>query len=344
MLIYFVFYSLSILFSFSYSRSTRTVNYGLYILSIFFAYIFLFSFRSLSVGSDTAGYIREYFVYYADAPKTEPLYRLFNALLRMLFVPPELFLMTEACLICYFTSTLFSKKNIIFVLPLTFILLYIPSFNITRQCLALSIAYFSLFARKNVSKWSTWLFLILASLIHKSIVFYCLLLILSTYARFSKRMYKIIFLGLFIFIKLGIFESFLYKFILMTPYRGYTDFFEGLRTSISLINYLKWFLYFFLFDFVESNRNKNLLNMLILCMFSTDILVRLYPFLFRLSFLFSPVIIPCVMVAFEERKFSELKIMQKVYFFALLGYFSLQLVSNIRGGNNGIVPYSLWAY
>ena len=111
MLIYFVVYLTSIAFAFSYSRSTRSENYGLYIFSFFLVYIFLFAFRSSSVGADTAGYIREYLVYYADSPKTEPLYRLFNAILRRMYLPPELFLMTEACLICYFTGALFSKHN-----------------------------------------------------------------------------------------------------------------------------------------------------------------------------------------------------------------------------------------
>ena len=341
MLIYLGLYSTTVIFAFFYSHSTKTVNYGLYIFSVLFAYIFLFAFRSQNVGTDTAGYIRQYLVYYADSPKTEPLYRLFNVVLRRLCFPPELFLMIEACLICFFTGALFSKQNIIFVLPLTFILLYIPSFNITRQCLALSIAYFALFAEKNDKKFRICVLLILSVLIHKSIVFYCVLFILSEYIHFSKRMYEIFFLGLFIFIKLGIFEVLMYKIILMTPYRGYTDFFEGLHTSISLINYPKWFLYFFLFDFVENNQKKDLLNMLILCMFSSDILVRLYPFLFRLSFLFSPVIIPCIKAAYEEKKISKLKLMQKVYFLTILGYFSLQFVLNIRVGNNGLIPYSL---
>ena len=344
MLIYFVVYLTSIAFAFSYSRSTRSENYGLYIFSFFLVYIFLFAFRSSSVGADTAGYIREYLVYYADSPKTEPLYRLFNAILRRMYLPPELFLMTEACLICYFTGTLFSKHNITFVLPLTFILLYIPAFNITRQVFALSIAYYALFSNKVTAKYGTLFLLVVAALIHKSIVFYCLFFILSKYINFSKKMYKTFFIVLFILIKLGLFETLLVEIILMTPYRGYTDFFADLSTSISLINYPKWLLYFFLFDIVEDNRNKSLLNMLILCMFSTDILVRLYPFLFRLSFLFSPVVIPCIKVAFEKNTFSELKLIQKTYFLTLLGYYSLQLVSNIRGGNNGLVPYSICAY
>lgn len=342
MLEYLIFYSCLVCSSFFASVSRRKDSFFLFCLPLFVAFIFLFAFRKFSVGTDTLIYIQNFnnnWNLYSNS--IEPGYLLLSNVFHFCLKAYEFFFAFEAIVVVYCTYLLSKKDKSFFItFPLYYILLYIPGLNIQRQVFALSIALVLLFRKKNYSIQDL-LLLSICCFIHKSICIFVLIYIFSKYFDFSNRSYKLMFFVFFLLIYFGIFEKLFFFLVDITPYRGYLDFFYKAgneKKTYSVFNFLKWGLYFHLFDYTNCVTKKNLYNNFILVMFVADLLAKQYSFLFRLAFLFSPLIIPCMNLVWQKID-KEHKVKDKIFMVVILFFYTMQLYANLSLGQNDVIPF-----
>ena len=335
-------YIILIFLSFICSKSKNvndTVCITLLPISVFF--IFCFALRNSSVGTDTPNYI-EYF--YLDwngySGKIEPLYLLLNKVFHFLFNNYIFFFTFEAIIIIISTFCISSKSSYCMCFPLAFALLYVPSLNIQRQVLAISFSLIFLY-RTSRYNFLNLFFLSLCCFIHNSTVFFVLIYIFSPFLKLSNKFYKFIFLLCFVLVYFGLFDKVLFNVISFTPYKGYIDFFYeagSKKLKISILNSIKWIIYFHLFDYTNKNPKRCLYNNFILLMFITDLLVKQYPFLFRVSYLFSSMIIPCMKLVCDKIVIEK-KLIDKVFCFFVLLFYSMQFMANLSLGQNEVIPF-----
>ncbi|MBD5408701.1 MAG: EpsG family protein [Treponema sp.] len=306
--------------------------------------IFFFSFRDITVGTDTKNYVQNFYTNWSTY-NIEALYSFFNRFFYTVFHTHFIFFAFEATIVMICSFILCEKQSYFICFPLLFSLLYLPGLNIQRQVLALSCILVVLFKHCRYSILD-FILLIVCCFIHKSGMFFVAIYIFSRFINLTNKTYKILFIGMFFLLYFHLFDKILFLIVNRTPYKDYINFFyEGGKKieNISVLNCIKWVLYFCLFNYTSSIvRKRNLYNSCILLMFVSDILAKQYPFLFRVSFLFSPIIIPCMVLVC--RRISLMHKRKDIIFCTVVfAYYTLQFAANLLIGQNDIIPFSFYS-
>ena len=326
---------------FCYYSKKINISIGAMLFPIIGVCIFSFGFRNYSVGTDSLTYIKYFYLDWKGySGDIEPLYVGISNFFHFLFKKHVFFFLFEAFIIVICTFLISSKKAYFVCFPLSFILLYVPGLNIQRQVFCVSIILVILFKNRKYKIFDL-LFLIICCFIHKSSFIFVLLYFFSRVMRISNRVYKLLFILFFITIYYGLFDKLLFALVDLTPYRGYLDFFYtagSKKLTFSLLNFVKWGIYFYLFNYTANLQKSCLFNNSIFAMFISDLLVKQYPFLFRLAFLCAPMISPCMRLVCEQIA-QQHKLKDKIFCLFVLTFYSLQFVANLLLGQNEVIPF-----
>jgi len=265
---------------------------------------------------------------------SEPIYYIFNKVFSLINYESMIFFV--AFLSVYYFSISLNTNNRILYIPLAIFLLYIPSFTLMRQVLAIvHVIYgFSVDDDKHRFKW-----LIIASLIHKSMWILTILYFICKYVKISWHFVLIfcfVFMIIFTFSNMGL--GLLEIILKYTPYAYYLNTIHLLtkrHVGILTILQLGYELSFFIYNKSSlKNRNNSFVNLLFMFMICSEIVgLRILIFATRVTFIFYP--------AF----FIEVQKKQKRYkLFEYSGLFLAFLVAIGKLINTGhwdnVVPYS----
>lgn len=220
---------------------------------------------------------------------TEPVFYIFNKIFSILNYESLVFFMAFIT-INFFKKSLNANNQKIFI-PLSIFLLYIPSFTLMRQVLAivLVIYAFSFDDNKNRIKW-----MIIASLVHKSMWILTILYLLCKFIKISWYFVLLIcfvFAILFAFSNMGL--DLLEKILKHTPYAYYLNTVHLLakrHVGILTILQMGYEISFFFYNKSSiKNQNNSFVNLLFLFMICSEIIgLRILIFATRVTFVFYP--------------------------------------------------------
>lgn len=340
MILYLAIFSIFVVFSIGCSRGTKSLK-TVSFFTLYLVYIFIFSFRASTVGTDTLTYIENFYDSYLHYPfKMEFLFLFANNFFNMLGLPYSLFFLFISSLIFILFTKSFEQRYLYIIYPLLYIVALIPSFNIQRQILGLSFAFYAIKLNNNKS----FVYLILGSLFHKSIFLYLLVFFISRFFHPKQYFFYFVIIIVLILMLSNKLMDILIFFLNFTPYSEYQwMLFENLDLSISIISYVKIALFFRFYYFskkIENSNFRTLNNILIFFLILGEIAVKMNSIFFRLQVLFSPVQILEVSQILKVIK-VENKLIDKFYLFILLSYIFITFYLNLKAGVNQIIPYDL---
>lgn len=305
--------------------------------TLFLYFVFIFTFRNHTVGTDTIAYIQNF---NTEFDGYEFGFRLINLILKKLHLSHfSLFFIISSITFILFSKS-FYRENMYLLFPLLYIIMFVPSFNIQRQIFALSFAFYGI----KLNNRNSFFLFIIGFFIHKSIMFYFLIYLMSRIVKVSQKFYYVFGVFLLFVSFSGKILDLLLVLIDFTPYAEYRWIvFNNVSFSVSVVLYIKLILYYMLFfyvDVINDSKKRSLYNILISCMIVAEVAVKMNPIFFRLQVLFSPVLllgVECVLCKVHKEK----SLKHKVYLCVLVGYTVFAFYLNLNMGVNQIIPYSL---
>lgn len=170
------------------------------ILCVSIPLVYVFAVRDLSVGSDTNGvyyniYYNGYVVNSWQETMYESLFIYFGRLVHKIYPTFRFFLGVSCSIVCAIFLSFYLKKkkeiHIIVALCMFFVLIYLPSYNILRQMLAVAVSFAGyLYLEKDRPKTACIVFLV-ASFLHVTAIIMFVYLVIYIFAE-NERMKRIL--------------------------------------------------------------------------------------------------------------------------------------------------------
>lgn len=346
MLIYWILFIVALCFSIKY-LDKKNNNYNIF-ANICFVYIFLYySLRSYCVGTDTIGYLRRFYmlddmsfnqIFHLRDPLFYTTIKILRGISRYNIL---VFTFIGLTFVYCVGKTLKKQSDNIFLSLLILIVFRYTDFtlNAMRNGLAVSLAFYSLnfLISRKIKKF---IFCVLiASLLHKSLLIFIVLLPLS-YINLQKRNKIFLFLMLLLF---ALFTGYLYDIFFVHLFVDQYELYKTPSGTTSKILTLLIVLFFYIITFFgisfkeDMNRKNNILFISCSLSFVFALLATVNPILDRLSLMFGfsfALIIPYIISKYRHKYTYSFRSTIIVLFFT-----SIYILG---GPAPGVLPYSFF--